>query len=172
MTWVIAIAAACALVAFWMWWTTGSVANALDSPAAVMNMLQYLMNRGADGATLRLRARGDKRRQLVYTKSVRGLDDVSIRSAFCAGSQPDPVFDRLTAGLEASNVHHEVVAGKSGPCLHIDYGRDLGLAAVVANVFFARALQVNVQSDGVGYLSLVTTVNAPHLTGVDAPDST
>jgi len=165
-------AGALGLAAFWIWFTTGSVANPLESPESVMTMLLILMNRGVKRGELRIQVRGDPRRQIIFTKYVQA-PKVGIRSSFVELPGTEDAFARLAQDLALRSIRHSRDRDRKGRRrLLMDYGRDLGLAHLVVVMAFEGAFNVQIANECVAYFKFVLGSNRPDMTGIDAPNRT
>lgn len=169
MIWVLLLGAILAF-AFWMWWGTGSVANRLDHPHSIMQMLEYLMNRGIDGSQLHFRVRHSAHPRFVFTKYFDGCL-VGIRASLSHKYTAEAAIDAFTTLLRGRGAQVEQMPDNRGSLqLYVDFGRDLGAARLAVDDYYSTVASVSSLSEGVAYFKNVITYNAPDLTGVDAPD--
>jgi hypothetical protein len=173
MTWVLVALAATAVV-WWLLRPAAPYANPLPDPGAVARMLRLLLSRGVHAAGIRgslaICLRDDPQRQLVFRKYIRDSGGMGFDAEFALEPWSEPFYGRFRDELVRRGVPHGELTREAGPVLTFDFGRDLGLAHVVVHVLFEDAMGASVARDCVGIFRDCVPVNAPHLTGVDAPN--
>jgi hypothetical protein len=121
-------------------------------------------------ATLTVCVRADEQRRLVFQKEITEAGEVGFRAEFPRAAWTEPYYQPYRAELARRGVPHREVVGRAGPTLTFEFGRDFGGAYVVARVLFEDVMGLRLERDCVAYFRDIVIPNAPHLTGVDAPD--
>lgn len=157
MTATLAIIGTVLAVGLWLWWKTGSVANRLESPTAVPEMLDYLMTNGVDQAELRFQIRGVKDMRLVF-KKYHEENGAAIQSVFERTPSTVAAFEDFRRQLDQRGISYRIrVDERRRHFLTIDYQSNLGQAATVVRILFGSVFRVDLQTDGVAYFKYVIT---------------
>ena len=179
----ISVAVVAALLIYWLQ-PPARTAAPLDSIFAIEQLLKRLVTRGAKHANVRFQVRGDPGRAIVVRKLLRGADtrhgpfttfspqsELSLTSTVRDSEQLGAAFGSLQATLRARGIRYVIERDRSrNATVRVEHGGDWRSAAALVELFFAVVLQVKVPEDLEASYALFTSMNAPHLTGVNAPD--
>ena len=168
MLWAILATVAFGIVGLWRQAIAPAV-NLVEDGARLGQALRLLLAYGIDGARLVVRRREAPDQALSFVKYIVRPGEVGLRAECVAASQSPDAYGRFADELRRRAVPHEQVVGPHGPAIRFDFGRDVGLGLLVAQVFFEEGLGVRLSGTEALFHDVLIK-NVPRLTGIDAPD--
>jgi hypothetical protein len=162
------------VIAFiWAWRRgTSSAPNRIESPAEVANALQFLLQRGIHGGTVRFQVDTEQSRAIVFTKYIVNHGDVGLRAQCARGGEPEHRLDSLREDLAQRGFPHTLTTSEGDKVIEVQCGRDVGLGVMFVGLVFQRLFETKLSTHCVAYFEGVAIRDASSLTGVDdVPES-
>jgi hypothetical protein len=156
------------LVFIWAWRRGMSPApNRIESPAEVANALQFLLQRGIHGGTVRFQVDTDHSRAIVFTKYIVSHGDVGFQAQCAQGGEPEQRFASLREDLTQRGISHTVTTSEGDKVIEVQCGRDVGLGVMFVGLVFQRLFETTLGTHCVAFFEGVAIRDVSSLTGVD-----
>lgn len=171
MIWI-ALGLAVLTFAIWVWWTTRPISESLHEVGGVGRALDFLWTRGAKHASLKIYLPSERSPVLEFQKYIRSGSTGDLEVGLVSKIPAESVSSQLVQELRLDQQRFgRGVAGYRAKPLTIDCGRDLARAAAIADLILANSKNPNSHASAIVRFSLVSKVDAPHLTGVEGEQS-
>jgi hypothetical protein len=156
------------IVVIWGWRSGMRPApNRIESLAEVSNALQFLIQRGINGGSVRFQVEMDASRAVLFTKYIIEHGNVGLRARCSRGREPESRFAALLDDLARRGIPHSITTAQEGEAIEMEIARDVGLGLMLVPLAFQDLFEVELRAHCVAFFEHVLIRYKASLTGVD-----